>query len=252
MSKRLGVKRPKSMSSRLQNEDDKFFDFKKYKVSIFLYDLRELDCSPPPELQFSKTPTSPTEIPPGTQLSIPTPNEDEALVGRGNSTKKIEVIKHPEEPIRRWKKINFKKGAYEEMFEKSLVNEILIPDADDGDYTLIDLLNSLAKRLHTNFRGRIKETKNFKAWIQLRNNYRNIKDDKLFEIIISTKPSLIENENGIEKYIRNWAENILERNSRVMRESSCVIYHSTSEVMIKTTKFTPLIPKSSTILTNSK
>ncbi len=236
-SKVVSRKRPNSKQLGAENDDDNYFDFKKYKPTIFVYDPRDLDCSPPPELQLTKNASSPTE----TQLSIPKSNEVEPLVGAGPSTKKIEKIKNADEPVRRWKKLKFRNAGYEEMFQKSFVKETLIPEDEEGDYTLIDVLNSLAKRLHSTFRERIKETKNFKAWIQLKNNYRKTKDDGLFEIVISTKPYLIINENDIEPNIQKWAEYVLERNSLVMRQSSGVIYHSTLEVMIKTTKFNPFV-----------
>ena len=244
MSKAKGVsmKRANSKQLGVANNDDKYFDFKKYKPTIFVYDKRDLDCSPPPELQLSKSASPSTEPTPTistTPLSIIKSNEDEPYIGAGPSSKKIEKSKNADVPLMRWKKLKFRKAGYEEMFQKSFVKETLIPEEEDGDYTLIDVLNSLAKRLHATFRERIKETKNFKAWIQLKNNYRKTKDDGLFEIIISTKPYLIINENEIEHNIQKFAEYILERNSLVMRESSGVIYHSTNELMIKTTKFKP-------------
>ena len=251
-SKRVSSKRLISAASTnwlTEKNDDYYFDIKKYKRSIFIYDPRDLDCSPPPEVQLLQITSTSRETPQSiaiNPLSILTQNEDGPLVGAGPSTpgnKKIDHIKNAEEPVIRWKKLKFSKDSYEEMFEKSFIKETFIPDVDAGEYTLIDLLNSLAKRLHLTFRERLNDTKNFKAWIQLRNNYRKTKDHDIFEMVISTKPYVINNEFEIEDNIRKCAEYILERNSLVMRETSGVVYQSTSEIMIKTTKFTPLVPK---------
>ena len=132
MSKSKGVsrKRPNSKQVGVANDDDKYFDFKKYKPTIFVYDKRDLDCSPPPELQLSEITSPSTETTPTistTPISIPKSNEVEPLIGAGPSTKKIEKIKNGDVPVMRWKKLKFRKAGYEEMFQKSFVKETLIP-----------------------------------------------------------------------------------------------------------------------------
>ncbi len=164
-SKRVSSKRLISAASKnwlTEKNDDYYFDIKKYKRSIFIYDPRDLDCSPPPEVQLLQITSTSRETPQSiaiNPLSILTQNEDGPLVGAGPSTpgnKKIDHIKNAEEPVIRWKKLKFSKDSYEEMFEKSFIKETFIPDVDAGEYTLIDLLNSLAKRLHLTFRERLR------------------------------------------------------------------------------------------------
>ena len=102
-SKRVSSKRLISAASKnwlTENNDDYYFDIKKYKPSIFIYDPRDLDCSPPPEVQLIQITSISSETPQSiaiTPLSIPTQNEDGALVGVGPSTPsnmKIDQIKN--------------------------------------------------------------------------------------------------------------------------------------------------------------
>ena len=139
----------------------------------------------------------------------------------------------------RMKQVHFIDGEIKRAFTV-YIEKTLIPDENDAPYSLIEVLNSLIKRLRHEYTRIYDEKGQLKIWISMKNKYRSLTSDEVFPMGITTKPFILYNKDELTDIIKDKMHYILERNDNLVREKSNVTFLSTEEIVIKATKWAPL------------
>ena len=100
------------------------------------------------------------------------------------------------------KQVHFIDGEIRRAFTV-YIEKTLIPDENDAPYSLLEVLNSLIKRLRHEYTRIYDEKGKLKIWISMKNKYRSLTSEEVFPMGITTKPFILYNKDELTDIIKD-------------------------------------------------